>query len=711
MEVEGLIEVGATAPQQPQDNRAKPSVACLRCRDQKLRCDRELPSCVRCRKQRAACSYPSPPDRKRIAQKTSRSRASLSNCVEHVHRSESSTAAKPGKRQRISDDTKEHRIANPEQTEAAELPTTEVGLLLLEVYFKRIYNATLLFHKSIAFQLYMQNGIPGYLLRAIFAHAAIFLKQVDSPYKRYVKIFPVHTLFEKSWSWARSASQEVLSHADEPTILRIQALQVLQFYYFSRGEIQRAIVHASLAYRLSQLLGYDRLHEDVASPSTNRSMQFDREMRRRCFWASWCSCCIGSKQLDFSRACERVTGLPLPAKFEKGGSVQGVEFKLGQKMEVDWKLSTESLPNHGTAGLSSCSLMAELVKLLGIWTKVQAFISDSPIRSKSQRTNQLNRLVELFDPIERSIHLLLTDLCSRAEFYDESPELLTSVCSIYHLSRLLMHASMVPILSVCPAESPASRESVRKNTEMVLQQATGFAELLQQFVAKDLDMTRLWPFSGYGAFVAGSVFVVYTGIMQSARSADQSVKVPGPDSEEMQTIQTVLEVLSIYWKPLRRLAIKLNKAIDAGQSNDADLITSPTYPWNTRCPGYSLEDYDDMIGVPNNPNPNVSLLRTPYVSFLSEDQPVQGVDRHENGTESYETLPERQVSSHARAATEKAVSPAPDSWYQSASLGDFLMNNKEGGLFDAGWRNTAPAINMWEYPLSLAEMPSRDPMS
>jgi hypothetical protein len=213
----------------------------------------------------------------------------------------------------------------------------------------------------------MRDGIPGYLLRAMFAHAAIFLKQVDSPYKRHIKIFPVHTLFEKSWSWARSASQEVLSHADEPSLLRIQALQVLQFYYFSQGEIQRTIVHASLAYRLSQLLGYDRLHEDVASPSTNCSMQFDREMRRRCFWASWCSFCIGSNHLDSSRACERVTALPLPAKFEKGGSVQGLELKLGQKMDVDWKLSSESLSSDATGDSSSSSLMAELVKLLGIW--------------------------------------------------------------------------------------------------------------------------------------------------------------------------------------------------------------------------------------------------------------------------------------------------------------------------------------------------------
>jgi hypothetical protein len=47
-----------------------------------------------------------------------------------------------------------------------------------------------------------------------------------------------------------------------------------------------------------------------------------------------------------------------------------------------------------------------------------------------------------------------------------------------------------------------------KNVEMVLQQAIAFVELLQQLVAKDLDMARLWPFSGYSSFVAGSVFVV-----------------------------------------------------------------------------------------------------------------------------------------------------------------------------------------------------------
>ncbi|KAF2685877.1 hypothetical protein K458DRAFT_442200 [Lentithecium fluviatile CBS 122367] len=700
MEEEDPIVVDASVPRKPQDNQTKPTVSCLRCRDQKLRCDRDLPSCLRCRKQRAACTYPSPPDRKRIAQRTSRAKASQPNTGERAHRLElSSTAAKPAKRQRISQDalSEERPVHSLEEPETAELPSTEVGLLLLEVYFKRIYNATLLFHKTIAFQLYMQNRIPDYLVRAIFAHAAIFLKEVDSPYQKHIKIFPVHTIFEKSWSWARSASVEALSHADEPSLPRIQALQVLQLYYFSQGEIQRAIVHASLAFRLSQLLGYDRLYE-VASASMNRGMQFEREMRRRSFWASWCSFCIGSKQLDSNRVCERAAGLPLPAKYETGGSIQGVELTLGGKMNLDWKASPES----DTGG----SLMAELVKLLGIWTKVQTFISGSPTRSTSQRTSDLNRLGELLDPLERSMQLPLTDLCSRAKFYEESPELLASVCSMYHLSRLLMHASMVPILSGQPTQSAASKESVQKNTELVLQQAVAFAELLHQLIERDLDITRLWPLSGYGAFMVGHVFVVYDSMLQSAGSTDQSRQVFGPDSAQIKTIQTVLEILSIYWKPLRRLAIKLNEAIDAGKSNGVDLITSPIYPWNIGRPGYSLEDTGDTLNGPKSPNLNIPLLPSPDVGLLSESSPVQDV---ENNQESYRILSEQQTPSRARGATQRTESQAPDSEHQFASFQDSLINGHRGGLFDAGWWNTMPAMNDWDYP--IAEMPPRDPMS
>ena len=129
------------------------------------------------------------------------------------------------------------------------------------------------------------------------------------------------------------------------------------------------------------------------------------------------------------------------------------------------------------------------------------------MRLDCQKMNQFNKLAELFKPIERSLQLPLTDLVSRAEIYDESPELLISVCSLYYLNRLSLHISMVPILSGFN-KSSAPEESVRKNADMALEEAIAFSELLQQFVTNDLDTTRLWPFSAYTAFMAGSVLLV-----------------------------------------------------------------------------------------------------------------------------------------------------------------------------------------------------------
>lgn len=118
-----------------------------------------------------------------------------------------------------------------------------------------------------------------------------------------------------------------------------------------------------------------------------------------------------------------------------------------------------------------------------------------------------SKLIELFEPVDKSLQLPIMDLCSRAELYDESPELLVSVCTIYYRSKLLLHASMIPILSGCSA-ALTSRESVLKNAEIVLRQAIEIAGVLQRLVTQDLDMTRLCPFSGHAAFVAGSVFLV-----------------------------------------------------------------------------------------------------------------------------------------------------------------------------------------------------------
>lgn len=69
------------------------------------------------------------------------------------------------------------------------LPPTALGVFLLELYFTRVYNAHILFHKPILFQQYLEQELHGCLLRALLtlptlyvaAHATVvFLLEISA---------------------------------------------------------------------------------------------------------------------------------------------------------------------------------------------------------------------------------------------------------------------------------------------------------------------------------------------------------------------------------------------------------------------------------------------------------------------------------------------------------------------------------------------------
>jgi hypothetical protein len=158
-------------------------------------------------------------------------------------------------------------------------------------------------------------------------------------------------------------------------------------------------------------------------------------------------------------------------------------------------------------------------------------------------------------------------------------------------------------------------------------------------------------------------------------------------------------------------ATKLNKAIDAGQSNNANLDTSATYSRSTDEPGNSLGDQIDTMSEPNTSNSNLELLRARYFSFLSDDRPFQDIGMSENSRKLYQIPADQQASLQTETAAEKSVLQAPDVRYRSASLRNPPMTSVEEGLLDEEWWNTVPGVDVWEYPLSFVETPSSDPFT
>jgi hypothetical protein len=124
-------------------------------------------------------------------------------------------------------------------------------------------------------------------------------------------------------------------------------------------------------------------------------------------------------------------------------------------------------------------------------TKTQAFIASKSTISEIQHKKDLEAIEQLLDRLESDLHIPIDNLCSRAEAYHDSPELLTSICTMVRLSRLLLHASIVPLLSGTTPNSSLSRVPMQEHVKLVLEQAVAYAQLLHEFVARDVDMTRL----------------------------------------------------------------------------------------------------------------------------------------------------------------------------------------------------------------------------
>lgn len=60
-------------------------------------------------------------------------------------------------------------------SDPTQLPPPALCLSLLEVYFTRVYNAPLLFHKPTLFQDYLEGRLNRSLLRALLALATLYV--------------------------------------------------------------------------------------------------------------------------------------------------------------------------------------------------------------------------------------------------------------------------------------------------------------------------------------------------------------------------------------------------------------------------------------------------------------------------------------------------------------------------------------------------------
>jgi hypothetical protein len=247
------------------------------------------------------------------------------------------------------------------ETELIAAPSDELVMFLVEVYFSRVYNAALLFHKPrFLFEL-ANNAVPQFILLSMFALASVFLynknDQNDQNSAASAGILGSKLDWQRRGAqWAELASQKVLAQADIPSIKTVQACQTLVLYWFACSQTDRANFHANVAYRICRLLG---LHQ-VRDPDGVDAIT--AELNRRCLWSCWMTQCISQENAIFvGSSWKEVAGILLPsddASFTNGTPSSTEYLDKDGEVQFDGQDATSA---------SRPSYQAQFVKLTGIW--------------------------------------------------------------------------------------------------------------------------------------------------------------------------------------------------------------------------------------------------------------------------------------------------------------------------------------------------------
>ncbi|KAH7006775.1 hypothetical protein EDB80DRAFT_777500 [Ilyonectria destructans] len=572
--------------------------ACERCRRQKLRCSREHPICSRCDRFSATCRYPQLVDRKLLAAARGATRAdradqasSAQAASERLGGDQAAGTTAGGRGTAVPPVTNTDRPDNlaqpsPASVPSADLPPRAVGLGLLDIYFERLYNAPLLFSRSELFESYLDGTVPSFLLKALFALSSIFLQkprsQRLSPGARVpvtsADLAALASYARNGYAWANAAAQEVLQLADRPTLQTIQTLACLSVYWFSRSDMDRARIHIVIAYTsCSNFLPFSSTEKERES----LRQAFDVERKRCCFWACWASLCVSAIPDAYARnAWEEACHVPLPL------SIDGLRFGLDSSprecMDQNWHC-TPSAAGSSAAGAGDRSLMGELLKLMGIWARVQVLVR---YRSKNADLPQVEALSaaanRVFDPQR------FPPSFGGGRTPGKDSARLLGLHSLYHLCRMVLLCPLVSLFSGRRQEAATVTNNARADAEIVAQHALVHCRLIREYILTPCDMSKISPLTAFASFVAASILLMLakSSIRRSQDAQEELTQTLLQLSVFVQDTFSVLDTLQTYWKPLGPMARELHQRAEGlpTPSHEIRIFMSLETPEQIRIP-------------------------------------------------------------------------------------------------------------------------------
>ncbi|KAG0647553.1 hypothetical protein D0Z07_6611 [Hyphodiscus hymeniophilus] len=504
------------------------------------------------------------------------------------------------------------------------MPSSEVAMFLIEIYFARLYNAHLLFHKETFLADFAANRVPDFVALGIFASASIFLRQGPMKSQQLTSgdgggvEIGLSMLSAADWTkqgdeWAEAGCQRALMQADIPRIEIVQACQCLALYWWAVGERERTHIISHNAYMNARLLGLHVQADDVEG-------SFEDEVRRRLFWACWMNQCIGQENASFKgEPWKDAVGLKFPSDEEswnakRSSAKEGFDGN-GNIVNVD---GSEIDPIPSEEG--------ETVKLLGLWWEVQRFLSlpcedtlheaSSKIAAIHELDHRLGKVLDNLHP-----HLQYTNATTFA-----SPKIdkyrLFSIHTLYRATCCALYSSIVPLFANTPINPHVSKKTVRLAAEESVKHAAVILDMATALMSSRPDISRLPSMVGFAMFVASTI---------QFKSLGAQRKLQTYGTGRFKAAIVVLDCLKEYWDSLQGLWTNLKTLFASAGINMESIPSDPRYQLN---PDDQNTDLDKIVSQEGTSQSGDAAALYTYVATQEArggSSPRRGSDSHSQG--------------------------------------------------------------------------------
>ncbi|VTT58041.1 unnamed protein product [Fusarium fujikuroi] len=342
-------------------------------------------------------------------------------------------------------------------------------------------------------------------------------------------------------AWAESARREAWLLTDLPTVQVVQALSCLNLYWFATRDLGRARINAE-AYA--------------------------------------------------KNAWEEACNVPLPVASDGFASEGSVAHRYCMNFEWNPEALNEE-PNIPS------SIMAEHMRLMGVWVKIQLINRD---KRESPDVTRILHLSSLAKEIYESSHF--PAYVTGNEGVGRDIARLLGLHSLYHLCQIVL---LCPLVSLFSGQRGIAREKTQSHAQTIAKHAIHHGHLIRDYIAKRQDISKLSSHIGFASFVSTSI--ILTLLRSRARRHHDDGHTRDHVSQALVTlIQDSIDILSIletFWEHLEPMTRSLQHAA-AQILGPVDLIDQSAAGAESR--GIEVP----MTGV-NSPAREEDVITTTYI--------------------------------------------------------------------------------------------------